>query len=138
MVAAAIVAYMAVPKGRGPVRQILMPTDLSMDLDDNGTQRIVFEVTDDGSVRFTRSGLQEMQADSALSLAIEIKEFDITITERISPSRRPSWPVNTASATLSFLAPEHYHILYNSPDLNLTCSTTLHVRPGIRVSKVLI
>ncbi len=137
MVAAAIVAYMAVPRRRGVARQELVATRLSHEYDLDDTQRIELTACADGTVEVVRHGLPALTDGGAVSLAIEIVGFDITVTERIVYSR-DGWPVNTASARLDFLAPERYHLHYVSPDLNLACATTLHNRPGIHVVKPLI
>lgn len=137
IVAAAIVAYMGVPRRRGPARQELVATQLTHEYDTSDSQCIELTAVDDGSVEFVRHGLRDLTDDGAVSLAIEIAGFDITVTERIVYSRR-GWPANTARARFDFLASERYHLHYVSPDLNLTCATTLHNRPGIHIVKQLV
>ncbi len=146
IVAAAIVAFSARPAGRGPVVQHLLAGDLTDSGVRGDEQRIELTVNPDNTVILVRRGLRDLDGRCAVSLAIEVKGFDISIKERISMPRRRAdvtstaedlWPVDAATFTLDFLAPEHYHLHYESPSLNLVAVATLHVRPGIRLSKPL-
>lgn len=138
MAAAAVVAAFCRPHTSGPVTQHLLPTILSMDHACSGEERIEISVDDDNTVTLTRHGLRNLTEAGALSLAVEIKGFDITIKERVVHDPSPSWPVNTAVATLDFLAPERYHLHYINPDSELMAATPLTVKPGIRIEKTLL
>lgn len=154
MVAAAIVAFFARPHSAGPVKQFLLPTSLSLEGEGEGSnpggagestpaaapvQAIHLHANADGSVTLRRTGIPSLTTDGALSLAIEVKGFDIQIKERITRSLIDIGErVDTATVNLPFLAPEHYHLRYVNPDTELTASLTFHNRPGLTYSKALI
>lgn len=138
MVAAAIVAAFCRPHSSGPARQHLLSTTLSMDHAYTGPEAIMLTIDDDYNVTLTRRGIRDLTEAGALSLAIEIKGFDITVKERVVYDRRPSWPVNTATATLDFLGPERYHLHYINPESERMAATPLPVKPGIKIEKDLL
>lgn len=140
MLAAAVVALLSRRSSAGPVRQHLLAGVLS--LTDYPTPEVDFICCDDGSVVVRRRGLKGMYLDSAVSLAVEVKGFDILIKERHAPARSASEPVDTASFILDFLGPEHYFIRYETPmtqaESEKVTTLTLHNRPGITVKRPLI
>ena len=136
VVAAAIVLYFAQPSSRGEARQHLLAGDLS-----NASGRgwsdtmspqasISLRVRDDGAVVLTRYGLNGVSISGAVSLAITVIGFDMTIEERIVPGNNLDDPIDTASFVLDFLAPDRYHLKYNSSSTSSFVATTLLVRPG--------
>lgn len=140
MVAAAVVALLSRRSSGGPVRQYLLAGVLS--LTDHDTPEVDFICCDDGEVVVRRRGLRGIFMDSAVSLAVEVKGFDILIKERHAPARRASEPVDTASFILDFLSNEHYFIRYVTPmtqaESEKVATLTLHNRPGITVTRQLI
>ena len=75
----------------------------------------------------------------AVSLAVRVSGFDIVIEDRVTPGDLS--PLGMAAAavfTLDFLAPEWYHIRYESEQFSEHAALTLHVREGIRMEKKLI
>ena len=134
LVAAAIVAFLARPSSRGEARQHLLAGELS-----NATGRnwgeiatvqpaISLIVRDDGAVVLFRHGIDGVSTSGAVSLAITVIGFDITIEERIVPGNNLDEPIDTASFVLDFLAPDRYHLKYNSSATSRFASTTLLVR----------
>lgn len=135
LVAAAIVAFLARPSARGEARQHLLAGDLS-----NATGRnwgeiatvqpaISLIVRDDGAVVLFRHGIDGVSTSGAVSLAITVIGFDITIEERIVPGNDIDEPIDTATFVLDFLAPDRYHLKYNSSATSRFATTTLLVRP---------
>lgn len=146
VMAAMIVALCARSDDRGPVREILLAGVISRERDDGNEDAdpsIELICNDDGSVVLRRHGLLGVYASGAVSLAIEVKGFDVKIRERVVPGRDDSGePVYTASFILDFMAREHYFISYVSDSTpfatSQTASLTLSNRPGNRVEKRLI
>ena len=136
MVAAAVVGFFARPHRRSEARQYLLPSTLSNEPDTTG-QSIEIKVLDDGTVRLIRHGVPDLTEAGAVSIAVEVAGFDIEVKERIVRSTEPAWGANTATFVLDFLAPERYHLHYVNPDLDIMAVTTLHVRPGIHITKPL-
>lgn len=151
-VIAVTVAFMIVAlcNGRetpGPVKEILLAGVISREHDvdsgdDDGRQEIELICCDDGQVVLRRHGLTGVTASGAVSLAIEVKGFEVRIRERIVEGRADSEPVDTASFILDFMAPERYFITYKSelPTGAVTVATSLSLsnRPGNRVVKPLV
>lgn len=132
VVAAAIVAFMGRREPAGAARQILMPTQLRC----SGQERdeaLELIAMDDGSVILRRHGVKGIGSDGALSLAITVKGFDVTVNERIVAGGGE--PVDTAEALLEFMGREHYFIHYRSEQIDRVAAFTFHNRPGIHVIK---
>lgn len=135
LVAAAIVAFLARPSSRGEARQHLLAGELSNASnrswsDSNSAQpAISLIVRDDGAVVLFRHGIEGVSSSGAVSLAITVIGFDITIEERIVPGNNFDDPIDTATFVLDFLAPDRYHLKYNSSATSSFVATTLLVRP---------
>lgn len=134
LVAAAIVAFLARPSSRGEARQHLLAGELSNASnrswsDSNSAQpAISLIVRDDGAVVLFRHGIEGVSSSGAVSLAITVIGFDITIEERIVPGNNLDDPIDTATFVLDFLAPDRYHLKYNSSATSSFVATTLLVR----------
>ena len=135
LVAAAIVAFLARPSSRGEARQHLLAGELSNASnrswsDSNSAQpAISLIVRDDGAVVLFRHGIEGASSSGAVALAITVIGFDITIEERIVPGNNLDDPIDTATFVLDFLAPDRYHLKYNSSATSSFVATTLLVRP---------
>ena len=135
LVAAAIVAFLARPSSRGEARQHLLAGELSNASnrswsDSNSAQpAISLIVRDDGAVVIFRHGIEGVSSSGAVSLAITVIGLDITIEERIVPGNNLDDPIDTATFVLDFLAPDRYHLKYNSSATSSFVATTLLVRP---------
>ena len=135
LVAAAIVAFLARPSERGEARQHLLAGELSNATkrswsDSNSAQpAISLIVRDDGAVVLFRHGIEGVSSSGAVSLAVTVIGFDITIEERIVPGNNLDDPIDTATFVLDFLAPDRYHLKYNSSATSSFVATTLLVRP---------
>ena len=135
LVAAAIVAFLARPSERGEARQHLLAGELSNATkrswsDSNSVQpAISLIVRDDGAVVLFRHGIEGVSSSGAVSLAVTVIGFDITIEERIVPGNNLDDPIDTATFVLDFLAPDRYHLKYNSQATSSFVATTLLVRP---------
>lgn len=135
LVAAAIVAFLARPSSRGEAHQHLLAGELSNASnrswsDSNSAQpAISLIVRDDGAVVLFRHGIEGVSSSGAVSLAITVIGFDITIEERIVPGNNLDDSIDTATFVLDFLAPDRYHLKYNSSATSSFVATTLLVRP---------
>lgn len=135
LVAAAIVAFLARPSSRGEARQHLLAGELSnasnRSWSDNASvsPAISLIVRDDGAVVLFRHGIEGVTSSGAVSLAVTVIGFDITIEERIVPGNNLDDPIDTATFVLDFLAPDRYHLKYNSSATSSFVATTLLVRP---------
>lgn len=136
VVAAAIVAYLARPSSRGEARQYLLAGELSNVSNRTWTDlptlppSISIIVREDGAVVLFRHGVEGVSTSGAVSLAITVIGYDITIEERIVPGNNLDDPIDTATFVLDFLAPDRYHLKYNSSATSRFATATLLVRPG--------
>lgn len=144
VIAAAVVGFMALPARRSEVKLHMLAGDLRSTVGDaDGDEpeaAVTFIVHDEGLVELRRTGLPEsITTDGAVSIAVKVSGFDIEIEERLTAGRHPSFGhADTAIFILDFLAPEWYHIKYNSETSGEFAALTLHVRPGIRYTKRLM
>lgn len=135
--AAGAIALAALPPRRSAARQYLLAGSLS-GTDDPGLQpeQLDLSVDNQGRLHILRRGLPNITDGGAASIAVAVNGFDITIEERLTYGR--GWPtVDSAEFVLDFLAPERYHIRYNSDPTGLFTAFALTIRPGIRASKPL-
>ncbi|MDE7426687.1 MAG: hypothetical protein K2M79_02675 [Muribaculaceae bacterium] len=134
VVAAAIVAAASIPASKGEAKLHLLPCIL-----DSGDAAIPaglhFRCRDDGSVDVVRTGLQGVGPAGAVSMSVKVIGFDISIEERVTHSDTSHGEFHEACFNMDFLAPEWYHIKFNSEDTGQLCACTLHVRPGLKMSK---
>lgn len=135
--AAAIIALCVKPSSRGEARQHLLGGMLCF-ADSAGASEaaIDIECLDDGNVLLTRRGLPHLTDAGAVSLAITVIGFDITIEERITDTPGGN-PVNTALFTLDFLGCERYHLRYTSDFTATAASMNLSNRPGMHITRAL-
>jgi len=146
--AAAVIALCVKPSSRGEARQYLLAgvlcdfdgevdAEFGMAAGDYALgQMVVMECLDNGNVLLTRRGLVGMTDSGAVSLAISVIGYDVTIEERLV-EKSGGQSVNTALFTLDFLAPERYHIHYISWQTASATAFTLHNRPGLHLSRSL-
>ncbi len=148
--AAAIVAFTAIPRGRGAIREFLLGAQLIADdepisdamLPSGRIGRPAIEVVclDDGNVSLIRHGLQGMTTDGAVSAKVEVNGFNITVYERIvAPHRQGNVnvssdsfaePVSTAVFTIDFLASERYYLRYESELSSSSATLAFRNVPG--------
>lgn len=138
MVAAGAVALVALPRRSGPGRQHLLKGELiAQEGDADNDPRIDIQVDRRGRVHIVRRGLSGIIRDTgAVSLAVNVIGFDITIQERLTPGSGPA-NVEAAFFTLDFLGRERYHIRYDCDELNIFTAFTLNVEPGIAFTRQL-
>ena len=140
LAAAAIVAYMCMPRTRGEAVTHTVGGELLEDGEatepadgEESSGLLTAEVRDDGAVVLTRSGIRGITASGAVSLAVTVIGFDVHIEERRMRGFSNDTAVGSARFVLDFLAPEWYHIRYSYSDEGEFCSFQLHVKPGIRM-----
>lgn len=136
VVAAMIVGFVARPAARGEAKQFLLAGDLSYD-DEYAVPAITIEVLDSGLVVLRRHAIEDMTTSCAVSLAITIIGWDITIEERLSNGYYTDPAIDTATFYLDFLAPERYHLRYNSESTGLFTATSITIRPGYTITRQL-
>ena len=137
VIAAAIIAYAALPSRRGAAVLHTVAGTLS----DSGSTEVPagidVSIDDAGHMVIYRRGLPDVGDDGAASLAVTIIGFDISIEERLTVGKYPIERRDTATFTLDFLAPERYHVRYNSDTANLFTAFSIPIRPGITLSRQL-
>lgn len=144
IVAAAVIALCVRPSSRGRAREHLLSgvlcqfcgdsADGSCEVKEPG---ISFECLENGNVLLTRYGLRGLTDSDAVSLAVTVIGFDVTIEERIHRGTTPGEPVDTALFTLEFFGRERYHIHYSSEPTAMAASLTLSNRDGLHADRVL-
>ena len=138
LLAAAVLALCMKPSQKGEAISHFLAGTLCQ-FEDNGIDSpiIDFECLESGNVLLTRRGLQKLTESSAVSLAITVIGFDVTIQERIVIGNGSGEPINTALFTLDFIGAERYHIHYISEPTSSAASLTLNNRPEMHVSRQL-
>lgn len=138
VVAAAIVAYAALPQRRGAVRTFFFTGELHEATSPEAERicaglgvepAIRLRVDDHGVLVLERAGLAGMLTDGACNLAVKVSGFDVTVEERLTPGRR-GWPAAAATARIDCLGPERFHFLYNSESTGRKTAFTLRIAPG--------
>lgn len=141
LVAAFVVAFLSKGAHIGPVREFLFAGVITREFDSPREPALELICNDDGSVLLRRHGLLGVTDDGAVSLAVKLKGFDMTVQERTIQGRAGE-PVDTASFVLDFMGAEHYFISYSTDltgaDSPRVTSFTLHNRAGNHVYKKLI
>lgn len=140
VIAAVIVALAALPAKRGEARLLFYAGELEpAQPGAEALEPMVYaECREDGAVVLRREGLRGITASGAVSLAVTVIGFDVTIQERLSAGYSNDAAVGSAVFVLDFFAPERYHVAYRSDDAGLFGSFTLANRPGLRVAKRLL
>lgn len=138
VIAAAVVAMAVRPSQRGQARSFFYAATLLSSADES---RPSLSVTclDDGGVQLMRGGLRSLvNSSGAVSVAVTIIGFDVSIVERITPTGPGDGvPVDAAMIIMDCLARERYHVRYAGADGSL-CVFTLHNRPGIAFRRDLL
>lgn len=130
VVAAAVIALSARRDGTGAVRQILLPTLLRCS-GESRPDAIELISMDDGNVLLRRHGLKDLGDRGAVSLAVEVKGFDVKIKERLVPGGGE--PVDTAEVVLDFMGRERYFINYAAGSIDGVVAFTFHNRDGMHI-----
>lgn len=136
VVAAAIIALLIKPGSHGEARQVLLAGNLSyFDIDKEPSIKV--EAMENGNVILSRYGIEGLTASGAVSLAITIIGFDISIEERITEGNLDDSEINSAEFLLDCLGNERYHIKYNSEKTGRFVAFTFNNRPEYTVEKIL-
>jgi len=132
--AAVLVGLIVRPTSRGQAETSFARGELYPD--SNPTPRLEFRVTPSGALEISRCGLTDLTNADSVSLAITRIGFDIDIEERIVRNENTSGhPVHRAIFLIENLAPERYHLKYNSSSYSTFIATTLPLRPGLNFSR---
>ena len=132
--AAAFVAFVCRPKGRGEaVKRLfageLLPVDSSHEVVSEPS--ISVRCLEGGKVLFERLGVDGLTSSGAVSLAVTFVGKDVEIVERVMPGYPSDIPMAGASFVIDMTGHEWRHIRWSNEDNGLWCAFTLHVRPGI-------
>lgn len=133
-VAAAFVAYLARPRGRGEAVKRLYAGTL---LDESGVTdgkcgpRVHIRCLNDGNVVFERLGVEGLTSTGAVSLAATFTGKDVEIVERLTNGYPNDTPKGGASFTIDMTGYEWRHVRWINEETGLWCSFSLHVREGI-------
>lgn len=144
VIAAAVIAAISLPERKGEVKLHLLAGTLfsagdNSTADSPGQGSLELVVGKDNVVTLIRHGLSGVSMAGAVSLAVKVSGFDVTIDERIvSGAPASDDPAGQAVFTLDFLSPEWYHIRYESEHFSEHAAFSLHVREGITMVKNLI
>ena len=131
-VAAAVVAACARPSRRG---QAVTRTFAGWLMTTGKPEPAVdIDCLDNGDVRLTRTGLEGVRSDGAVSLAVVQIGRDLEIKERITPGSMLGESVDTACFTFKFMGADWYHVKYESESTGRMAAFSLHNRPGIHMT----
>lgn len=132
--AAAAVVAISRPRSGGAVREMSVAGRLVYGTPD-GEPRVELTVTDSGETILIRSGWQGIEMRGATA-DIEIKGFDITVTEQIIYGGAEE--IDCVEFHLPRLAPsERYHLHYKSGHLGRNVAFSFRVTPGIHIFRPL-
>lgn len=137
LIAAVVIALSVKPSSRGEARQYLLGSTLCL-MDDGTQPSVKLHSLDDGAILLTRMGLKDINSMGAVSLAVEVNGFNVTIKERIVYSTATAEPIDTALFTIDFLANERYFVRYENEDLGVITTFYYRNRPDMSVDKVLV
>lgn len=131
--AAAIVAIVR-PRRGGAIQEHLLGGNLVIGGADE-FPRVELQVTATEQVVLRRSGWHGVDP-RAVSAKVEIKGFDITVTERVTPGGNEE--VDCAEFLLPQLAPqERYHLQYVAESISRTVAFYFRVTPGMTLIRTL-
>lgn len=134
-IAASVVAFAAMPNRRGEARTFFYAAELLQD--DKSSEPIVrFEVDERGRLHITRYGLDGITDVGAMSLAVVIIGFDVTINERLTPSTEGNI-CNTGRVVVDCLGAERYHIQYRNEKACRSTAFTMTLKPGYSIERQL-
>lgn len=135
-IAAAVIAFAAMPSRRGPARQFLVGGALQQGA--QATEAAIrATVTDSGALLLERIGLEGITMEGAYSLAVTVIGLDVTIDERLVPGRGSEY-ANEGSALLDCLGQERYHFNYRSEATGRNAAFSLNIRSGNRIERRLL
>lgn len=134
VVAAAVVAMSVRPSGRKAVVTHLLAGELAPD-EQGSRQRIELRVRPDGAVELTRYGVELVGLDGAVSAAVSVNAFDVTVEERLVPGSDGQGQTVKATFVLDFFGRERYHFRYNSEMTGRMAVATLAVKPDVVVER---
>lgn len=140
LLAACVVAWFGVPKGRGEAVGHLLAGILGNEADpkadgadDSHDGSLIVECRPDGTVRLVRTGLDGMTSSGAVSMAATLTGFELVINERRSPGYSNDPACTSVEWVLDFLGRERYTVRYLCEDSGAQCNFTFPVRDGLRL-----
>lgn len=133
-VAAAFIAYISRPRGRGEVVKRLYAGELigRPEAAENSNEPCLhIRCVGGGKVVFERLNVPNLTSTGAISLAVSFKGSDVEILERDTFGYPDDEPMNGARFTIDMTGYEWRHVKWSDEDSGLWCAFTLHVREGI-------
>lgn len=130
---------MARPTGVGPATEHLLAAKLRQDfcIDMDREAGIEIDCDEAGTVWLRRTGLKDVDLTGAVSAKIEVKGFNITVRERITPGKYGDQPVDSALFELDFLASERYYLRYEAESISMSATLAFRNTAGYHASAVL-
>lgn len=128
-----VIGLLVKPGQRGQAETSFVTGTLDREADT--TPRIEIRCLDNGDVELRRCGLHGLTKSATVALAVTKIGFDLSIEERVTPGDPADNPVERATFIIKGLAPERYHLKYNSSAYSTFLATTLPNRPGIDFSR---
>ncbi len=135
-IAAAVVAFAAMPSRRAAARDFFFAGKLIFDAAPS-EPGIVAVVEDNGTLSIYRFGLTGVKGNGAYSLAVRIIGFDVSINERLTAGSGNDVEATAAIAQLDCLAVERYHFHYVNEKIGRSAAFSLNIRPGNRIERKL-
>lgn len=133
-VAAAFVAYVARPRGRGEAVKKLFAGELlfpgSVGVEASGPC-VHVHCLEGAKVIFERIDVDRLTASGAVSLAVTFKGKDVEILERDTAGYPGDEVMAGARFVIDMTGHEWRHVKWVDEDFGLWCAFSLHVREGI-------
>ena len=135
--AAAFVAYVARPRGRGEAEKRLvagelLPAQVGKDVTERTSQpHLHVRCGGGGRVVIERLNVDGLTQSGAMSLAVTTIGKDVSIELRLSEGYRDDEPMRGARFELDLSGYEWRHVRWDEPESGLWCAFSLHVREGI-------
>lgn len=134
--AAAIVALLLRPSGRGAARELLLGSRLSC-VGSNEEPEIAINVLPNYSLEIIRSGIEGVRSDGAVSAKAEIRGYEIYISEHLVSGRGDD-AADTATFVIEGLAPdERYFLRYEAESISAQAQINFRLTPGLSSSRPL-
>lgn len=136
VVAAAVIALCVRPSQRAAAQTHTVGGWLCEGPEAVAQPMLHIECLENGDVLLRRTGVVNVGATGALSLAILQMGFDLEVGERLTPGASAAGVPDPTEAVfiLKFLAPEWYHVRYTTDPGDRFAAFALHVRPGLKMT----
>ena len=137
-VAAAVIGFAAMPRGRGEVRSYMYGGDIEPYTGTSDEPELVAAVDDHGRLCLERTAIEGVWPAGAYSVVVKVSGFDVVVEERLTADRRScDVAAATGRVVIKCLGQERYHIQYRSEATGRSAAFSLNIRPGNTVRRLL-